>query len=316
MKVNRIVCVGLLMAFIVPGLLFAAGAREEPEEPLIGYVVKALDQEFWFAVQDGAMAADAEFTDVRVVLDGAAAETLVEEQIALVEDMIVRGAQALVIAPTAPVQLIPVMERAIADGIPVLLVDTDVDDWEGKTTFIGTDNRAAAAVAGEFMAEKLPAGSRIAILEGIPGVATSEHRVEGFRKGLENVGKDIEVVASLTARWDRAEGVSVMEDILTRHGAVDAVFAANDQMALGAIEAIRGAGISFDDIMVVGFDGTPGAAQSILDGEMTASVAQSPFMMGFMGVEAAREVIQGREIDRVIDTGAELVTKENAEDYL
>ncbi len=316
MKMNRIVCIALLLVFIVPGMVFAAGAREEREEHLIGFVVKALDQEFWFAVRDGAMAADEDFTDVRVMLDGAAAETLVEEQIALVEDMIVRGASALVIAPTAPVQLIPVMERAIADGIPVLLVDTDVDDWEAKTTFIGTDNRTAASVAGKFMAENLSDGSRIAILEGIPGVATSEHRVEGFKEGLASVGKDIEIVASLTARWDRAEGVTVMEDIITRHGAIDAVFAANDQMALGAIEAIRGAGISFDDIMVVGFDGTPGAAQAILNGEMTASVAQMPFMMGYMGVEAAREVILGREIDRVIDTGADLVTKENAESYL
>jgi len=312
----------LLVLIMAAGTLFAGGQKEakgeaEGEEGFtIGYVVKSLDQEFWFAVEEGANDADADFDNVEVFLDGATSETQLEEQIALVEDMITRGADALVVAPTAPAQLQPVLESAVADGIPVLLVDTDIDGWDGKTTFIGTDNIAAGKIAGKYVSEKLSDGSRVALLEGIPGVTTSVHRIKGFKEGLASSGADIKIVEQLTAKWDRAEAVTVTEDIITAHGAVDAILAANDQMALGAVEAVRSAGIDFEDILIVGFDGTPGAAQSILDGEMDASVAQMPYQMGYQGVEAARDLLMGKEISSWIDTGADLVTEENAEDYL
>lgn len=310
--------IALLIMCMMPAVLFAGGQKEAEEEGnfKIGYVVKSLDQEFWLAVEKGAKDADAEFDNVEVFLDGATSETQVEEQIALVEDMITRGANALVVAPTAPAQLLPVLESAVADGIPVLLVDTDIDDWDGKTTFIGTDNIAAGEIAGKYVIEQLSEGSEVALLEGIPGVTTSVHRIKGFTDGLNSSGKDIEIVEQLTAKWDRAEAVSVTEDILTAHGEVDAILAANDQMALGAVEAVRAAGIDFEDILIVGFDGNPGAAQSILDGEMDASVAQMPYQMGYKGVEAARDLLMGKEISRRIDTGAELVTEENAEKFL
>ncbi len=308
----------LVFLVVLSGVLFAGGSQEAEGDDgfIVGYVTKAMDQEFWYAVRDGAEAAGEEFDNVEVFIDGATAETQVEEQIALVEDMITRGADALVVSPTAPAQLRPVLESAVADGIPVLLVDTDITDWDGKATFIGTDNIAAGKAAGKYVAEKLPSGSRVALLEGIPGVTTSVHRIQGFTEGLKSTGADIEIVEQLTAEWDRAKAVSVTEDILTAHGAVDAILAANDQMALGAVEAVRSAGISFDDILIMGFDGNPGAAQSILDGEMDASVAQMPYMMGYMGVEAARDLLMGKTISKRIDTGQDLVTMENAEEYV
>ena len=280
----------------------------------VGVVPKALDQEFWFAFEDGAVVA-AEDLGVDLILDGAVAETAIEEQIAIIEDMMTRGVDALAVAPTAPDQLEPVLQQATDDGIPVLLVDTDIPEWDGKLSFIGTDNITAGGVGAEYVAEAMDGSGTIAILEGLPGATSGEHRVQGFTETLEELAPDIEIVASLPGDWDRAEAISVTEDILTANPDVEAIFAANDQMALGALQALNAAGIDPADVLVVGFDGTPEAAESILDGGMDASVAQLPDEMGRIGVEEGVAAAQGEDVEEIIDTGAELVTEDNAAEY-
>lgn len=284
----------------------------EDGDETIGFVVKALDQEFWLTVKEGAETAGEEL-GVELFLDGASSETAVEEQLALIEDMITRGVDALVVAPTAPEQSEPVLQRAVDQGIPVLLVDTDLPDWDGKLTFIGTDNLAAGEAAGEWIADELGGEGTLAILRGVPGNTSTDARADGATQVLEDAG--IEVVADLAANSDRAEGRSVMEDILTSQPDIDAVFAANDQMALGALEAVEAAGIDHDDIIIVGFDATSEAAESILDGGMDASVAQMTAAMGSTGVEEAVRAARGEDVESRIDTGYEIVTEDNAEDY-
>ncbi|HWT31863.1 MAG TPA: sugar ABC transporter substrate-binding protein, partial [Propylenella sp.] len=150
------------------------------------------------------------------------------------------------------------------------------------------------------------------ILQGIITQSTGQARAEGARKGLQECGMNI--VAEQPADWDRAMGQSVMENILTGNPNLKAVFASNDNMALGAVEALKGAG-KLADVMVVGYDANPDAAASILASEMSASVAQNPRNMGALGVENALKVKKGETIDPVIDTGTVLVTKDNAADY-
>jgi ribose transport system substrate-binding protein len=172
------------------------------------------------------------------------------------EDKLTKQVDALAVAPTAPDQLKPVLERA-SEQIPVLLVDTDILSWDGKTIYIGTDNVEGGKVAGKYIIDQLKGSRSLALMNGVPGATSGEDRIAGMK------GSDIEVLAEVAADFDRAKGVSAMEDILQNNPDVNAVFAANDQMALGALEVLKSRGKT-DDILLVGYDGPEEATQVIL----------------------------------------------------
>ena len=264
---------------------------------------------FWAAVEKGAKDEGAKL-GVDVVVVAPPAESDVQAQITQIEDLIAQKVSGIALAPTDPNALAPVVDAAKAAGIPVVFVDTKGIN-EG-VTFIGTDNAAGAALAADFMCKNLPQGSEVAILQGLISQSTGQARAEGSKKGLEACG--LKVVAEQTAEWDRAKGQSVMENILTGNPNIKGVFASNDNMALGAVEALKAAA-KLKDVMVVGFDANPDAAASILAGEMTASVAQAPGNIGGFGVKALADLKAGKTIEPVIDTGTVLVTKDNAEQY-
>ncbi|MGB3026174.1 sugar ABC transporter substrate-binding protein [Paradevosia shaoguanensis] len=264
---------------------------------------------FWAAVEKGAKDKGAEL-GVDVVVVAPPAESDVQAQITQIEDLIAQKVSGIALAPTDPNALAPVVDAAKAAGIPVVFVDTKGIN-EG-VTFIGTDNAVGAALAADFMCKNLPQGSEVAILQGLISQSTGQARAEGSKKGLEACG--LKVVAEQTAEWDRAKGQSVMENILTGNPNIKGVFASNDNMALGAVEALKAAA-KLQDVMVVGFDANPDAAASILAGEMTASIAQAPGNIGGFGVQALVDLKAGKTIEPVIDTGTVLVTKDNAEQY-
>jgi len=264
---------------------------------------------FWAAVEKGAKDKGAEL-GVDVVVVAPPAESDVQAQITQIEDLIAQKVSGIALAPTDPNALAPVVDAAKAAGIPVVFVDTKGIN-EG-VTFIGTDNAVGAALAADFMCKNLPQGSDVAILQGLISQSTGQARAEGSKKGLEACG--LKVVAEQTAEWDRAKGQSVMENILTGNPNIKGVFASNDNMALGAVEALKAAA-KLQDVMVVGFDANPDAAASILAGEMTASIAQAPGNIGGFGVQALVDLKAGKTIEPVIDTGTVLVTKDNAEQY-
>jgi len=264
---------------------------------------------FWAAVERGALEKGKEL-GVEVIVLAPPAESDVQAQIAQVEDQIAKGVSAIAIAPTDPAALRPVLEKAQAQGVKVLFIDTK-GDLPGAT-FIGTNNELGAKLGADYLCQNLPKGSKVAILQGIITQSTGKARAEGARAGLTACGMNI--VAELSAEWDRAKATSVMEDILTRHPDIQGLFASNDNMALGAVEALKNAGVN-DKVIVVGFDANPDAAAAILAGEMEATVAQNPYNMGAFGVENALKLVKGETIPEVIDTGTELVTKDNAERY-
>lgn len=313
-KLRRLTLVAMLLC--VSALIAACGGQGGGGDDggvTVGYVPKALDQEFWITSEAGAEAADEELPGASVLVDAGSSEAAIDEQIAVVEDMLTRGVDALCVAPTAPDQLIPVLTRASGE-VPVLLVDTDIPQWDGKTSYIGTDNLEGGRVGGEYIVEELGGSGTMAVIEGAPGNNATDARSEGAVEVVEEAG--IEVVASVTANSDRSEGVNVMSDILQNNPDVEAVFSANDQMALGALETLRSRDLK-GDVTVVGYDGTEEATQIIIDGGgMDATVAQNPYDMGSTCVEQAAAAANGEEIEANIDTGVTLVTEENAEDYL
>ncbi|MFD1717449.1 sugar ABC transporter substrate-binding protein [Georgenia deserti] len=273
--------------------------------------LKTLSSPYWLQVAGGVERA-AEETGADVSLQGATAETEVQEQIDQVRTAITQQVDALVVAPTQAEQLQPILEQAVDQDIPVLLVDTDIEGWDAKETFVGTDNYQAGVTAGEHILEQQDSGS-IALIRGVPGNPSTDSRVEGVIDTLE--GSGIEVAADLAANSDRAEGRSVMADILQSNPDVDMVFAANDDMALGALEAIKSADVAMDDITVIGVDGTSDAVDSMLAGELDASIAQNSFDMGRTAVEQAVQLLDGEDIEDRVDTGVTVVTPDNAEEY-
>ena len=264
---------------------------------------------FWAAVEAGAKAKGAEL-GVEVIVVAPPAESDVQAQITQIEDLIAQKVDGIALAPTDPNALAPVVEAARAAGIPVVFVDTRGIN-EG-VTFIGTNNEVGAALAADFMCKNLAAGSEVAILQGLISQSTGQARAEGSKKGLEGCG--LKVVAEQTAEWDRAKGLSVTENILAGNPNIKGIFGSNDNMALGAVEALKAAA-KLKDVMVVGFDANPDAAASILAGEMTASVAQAPGNIGGYGIQALVDLKAGKTLDAWIDTGTLLVTKDNADKY-
>lgn len=303
----------MLLLTACRGALAPESEQKQARGMTVGFVPKALNQEFWITSKAGATDADEQMSDVEVLVDAGSSELAIDEQIAVVEDMLTKQVDALAVAPTAPDQLKPVLERA-SKQVPVLLVDTDIPSWDGKTTYIGTDNFKGGQVAGEYIIDQMKGSGSLALINGVPGATSGEDRIAGVRDAVK--GTDIEVVAEVAADFDRAEGVSAMEDILQNNPNVNAVFAANDQMALGALEAIKSRGKT-EDILLVGYDGTAEATEVIIKNQgIAATVAQDPYEMGKVGVEEAVAAAKGQSVKKTIDTGVTLVTAKNAESYL
>jgi len=281
----------------------AAASTGEAEKLTIGFVVKGSD-EHWIQVEKGAKQAAVDF-DVNLNFSGPAKETLVEEHTSMIENNITNGVDALCVAPVQPAAQVKILQKAVDKGIPVLLVDTDAD-LAGKTTFLGTGNYAAAELAGKHIFEKLGAGKNVVIIRGALGDKTHDDRTAGAKEFMEKNG--MKVLDVQPADSDSEKATNVMENMMQTFSEIDAVFVTADQMALGALKAVTQSG---RPIMVVGFDGSPGAQEKIKEGTMEGSVAQNPYQMGYLGVENAIKAVKGETVEKRIDTGANLLTKDN-----
>ena len=263
---------------------------------------------FWASVEKGAKE-EAKKLGVKLVLIAPPQEGDVQSQINQVEDQLAKGVDAMALAPADPNAFAPIVDDAIKSGVPVVFVDTQGIN-EG-VTFIGTNNKNGAELAANFICDKTPKGSDVAILTGVESQSTALLRRDGAIKGFKNCG--LNIVATQTAEWDTAKGRSVTESIILKNPNIKAIFASNDNMGLGAMQALKDA--DMNDVVVVGFDATPDAATSILKGEMTATIAQFSYNMGAYGVKYALELANGGSIDPNIDTGTQLVTTKNANDF-
>jgi ribose transport system substrate-binding protein len=261
---------------------------------------------FWALVEQGALQAGADYgVDVQVVAPPS--ESDIPGQIALVEDNAAQGAAGMAIAVTDAVALNPAIQAAIDQGIKVVWIDSGGNN-EG-VTYIGTDNAVGAALAGQYLCDNVPAGGKVAILQGLITTTTGQARAEGSKAAVTECGLDL--VMEVPADWDRAKGLSATEDIITQHPDLAGLFASNDEMALGAVEALRTAGL-LDQVIVVGYDANPDAREAVLAGDMEATIAQNPVNMGYFGVESLIKLINGEMLEPTIDTGVELITAENA----
>ncbi|MCZ8534034.1 substrate-binding domain-containing protein [Psychrobacillus psychrodurans] len=219
-----------------------------------------------------------------------------------VEDLIQQGVDLILINPTDSEAVVATVEAANAANIPVITVDRSSEGGD-VVAHIASDNIAGGELAGEYLLGLVGEGAQVVELEGIAGSSNARDRGEGFNN-IAN-GK-LEVVAKQTANFNRAEGLTVMENILQGNPDVKAVFAHNDEMALGALEAIEAAG---KDILVVGFDATGDAVKSVEDGKLAGTIAQKPDLIGQKAVEAAMKSLKGEKVEASIPVELELIKK-------
>ena len=268
----------------------------------IGLSISTLNNPFFVTLADGAEAAAKELGVELSVVD---AGDDVTKQVADIEDLVNKGISVLVINPVDSDAVTGAVEAAIAKGVRVIAVDRAVN---GVTIDcqIASDNVMGAELATQFIVETLGEGVKVAELEGTPGASAAIDRSKGFHNVAD---AKLNVVANQTAKFDRTEGMAVMENMLQAHGDIQAVFAANDEMALGAVEAIYGAG---KNILVVGFDATDDAIEAIKEGRMAATIAQQPDLIGKTAIENAVKLINGQGIAPSIPVEVTLVTAANA----
>ena len=279
----------------------------------IAFVTKALDSEWWQRVKSGAEEAARADPGVRLSVLAPEREVNIDQQVSILENQVTKGVAALAVAPAGASEVLPVLEHARAAGIPVLIVDTDIN-WPSKLSYIGADNQRAGRLAGEYIATALGGKGKVAVIRGILGVATHEDRLAGFREAIAK-SPGIVCVAVQPANSERALGMSVMENILTSHPDVRAVFATNDQMALGAVEAVAARNLT-GKVTIVGVDATSEGVRAVQAGRLTADVAMHPEVLGRDAVVAAIKAARGEPVAKRIDTGETLVTKENAAQFL
>jgi ribose transport system permease protein len=279
----------------------AVGFRTAPTAPAqvktrtVAFVPKALNSPFWAEMQQAAER-EATAQGVHLISLAADRETDVERQYQIIENLIQQRVDAILLSPAGSRELVPAIRKANDAGIPVLILDTRIDRAAAESmgakvlTFIGSDNFEGGAVAGRYLAARLGGKGDIAIIEGISGHETADRRRLGFLKGVE-AHPGIRVVASQTADWERARAYTVAENLLQAHPDLDAIFAANDEMALGALEAVAAAR-RLERVLVVGFDAIPDALANIASGRLAGSVAQFPGEMGRLGVRHAAALLR------------------------
>ena len=237
----------------------AGACNRGREDVTIALVTKAMDSEFWLMVAEGARAGAAERPGVKLTIVAPDREINVDQQVSILEDQVRRGVKALVVSPAGSAQVMSALELAAARGIPVVLIDTDAP-FAKKVSYIGTDNRRGGQLAAKCLVDRLTGKGEVALISGVPGNESQDARAQGCIEALA-AAPGMKLVAQQPANSERALGLTVMENILTAHPDLKGVFATNDQMALGAMEALDARGLR-GKIAIVGFDATKEAVQA------------------------------------------------------
>ncbi|MFW9297482.1 ribose ABC transporter substrate-binding protein RbsB [Glaesserella parasuis] len=282
---------------IALGFVFSTSAMAKET---IALAISTLDNPFFVTLKEGAEKKAKELGYNLVVLDS---QNDPAKELSNVEDVTVRGATVLLINPTDSEAVGTAVAVANKKNIPVITLDRGANKGN-VVSHIASDNVAGGKMAGDFIAEKVGKNAKVIQLEGIAGTSAARERGEGFKQAIE--ANQFELLASQPADFDRTKGLNVMENLLASHGSTKAVFAQNDEMALGALRAIRASG---KNILVVGFDGTDDAVKAVNGGQLAATIAQQPEKIGELGVEVADKVLKGEKVEAQIPVPLKVISK-------
>jgi ribose transport system substrate-binding protein len=270
--------------------------EKSASELTVGVSISTLNNPFFVSMQDGIQQL-AEENDTQVKFVDAQDDTA--KQSNDIDDLIQQNVDVLLINPVDSAAIVPAVEAANNANIPVIAIDRSSDGGTLLTT-VASNNEEGGKMAAEFILEQLGENAKVVELEGVPGASATRERGKGFDDFAD--GK-LDIIEKQSANFNRAEGLTVMENILQANSDVQGVFAQNDEMALGAAEAIG----SREGVIIVGFDGTEDGLKAIEEGKMSATIAQKPEEMGRLALQAAFDFFEGKDVDQQIDSPLDLV---------
>ncbi|EJN06615.1 sugar ABC transporter substrate-binding protein [Herbaspirillum sp. YR522] len=289
---------------------------QTPAKPKVALVMKSLANEFFLNMETGAREHQkAHASQYDLIANGIKDEQDTANQIKMVEQMIVSKVSALVIAPADSKALVPVVKKAIDAGIIVVNIDNKLDDAALKekgiaVPFVGPDNRRGAKLAGDYLGKQLKQGDKVAIIEGVSTTVNAQQRTLGFQDAMKQAGAN--VVSVQSGQWEIDQGNKVAAAILNAHPDIKAILAGNDNMALGAVAAIRASGKA-GRVLLVGYDNINAIKPMLNDGRVLATVDQFASQQAVFGIETALKALADKKpqntLGGTVETKVALVTK-------
>jgi len=305
----RAVCVAWL--FLAVALISGcagrpAGQKAATTSITIAVVPKAVAFDFWLSVKAGAEKAGKE-TGAAIIWRGPSDERDITGQIAMLENFINSRVDAMVMAACDSQALTPIVRKAREAKIPVITIDSGVDD--PSVPFVATDNIKGARIAAQTLVKLIGGKGEVGLIPFVAGAATSTMREKGFKDELKKYPK-VKLASVLYSESDAAKGMAVTENMLTSIPDLAGIFAANEPGAIGAARAIEQRGLA-GKVKLVAFDAAGSEIDALKRGTIQALIVQNPFKMGYEGVRAAVKAVHGEKVPRYTDTGVAVVTKEN-----
>nr|WP_319514408.1 ABC transporter substrate-binding protein [uncultured Cohaesibacter sp.] len=299
----------LLATIMGAAVAFGAGSAMAQQKE-IAVIVKSENANFWQNVKGGALDAAKELGSYEVTFQGPAAETDVVEQVNMVENAINRKVSGIVLAPSDPVGLVPSVKKAWESGIPVIIIDSALQNADKYyQSFLATDNRTAGELAASKMIEKLGEKTgKVAMMSYVPGVGSSIGRDGGFKDIIEAAGNT--VIGPFYSQSDMAQALNQTVDVLASNSDLVGIFGSNEPTAIGMARAVKQQGYA-GKIATIGFDGDSTLQDFVRDGTLDGIIVQSSYAMGYKGVMTVDEVLKGETVAKRIDTGVVFVTKDN-----
>ena len=287
------------------------------DKPQIALLMKTLSNESFISMQQGAEEA-AKQQNVDLIVQVAEKEDSTEQLVGLVENMIAKKVDAIIVTPNDSIAFIPAFQKAEKAGIPIIDLDVRLDAEAAKKAglkfnYVGVDNFNGGYLEAKNLAEAIGGKGNVAILEGIPGVDNGEQRKGGALKAFAEY-PDIKIVASQTANWETEQALNVTTNILTANPNIKAIFAANDNMAIGAVTAVENAGLA-GKVLVSGYDGIPLAIEYVKQGKMQNTIDQLPKKQVAVAIEYALKKINKQDIPEVYYVDPVVVDKAESKNY-
>lgn len=313
---GRLLAAAVLAAASAALPLSSAFADDSAAKPKVGLVMKSLANEFFVTMQDGAKDYQkAHAADFDMITNGIKNETDTSAQIDILNQMILAKVNAIVIAPADSKALVNVLKKASDAGIKVVNIDNRLDPEVLKSKnlevpFVGPDNRKGSRLVGEYLAKQLSSGDKVGIIEGVPTTTNAQQRTAGFKDAMDGAG--MKIVSVQSGNWEIDQGNKVAAAMLSEYPDLKALLAGNDNMALGAVSAVRAAGKA-GKVQVVGYDNIAAIKPMLKDGRILATADQAAAQQAVFGIQNALKLVKGEKVesvDGVIETPVELVLKQ------
>ena len=299
-----------MLALVALLLLTPTACRQDSSKRVIGVVPKGTNHIFWQTVRAGALAAADEF-DFEILWNAPQIETDSSRQITIVENLINRKVDGIVLAPVDEEALVGVVERAAEHGIPVSIFDSALNS-DRIISFIATDNYSSGVMAAERMGKILDGRGKVGVIGFMPGSASTMKRESGFVDTIEKQFPGIEVVGVKYTMADRAKALAEAENLMTAHPDLAGLFADNESSTDGTVRAVKQRGMA-GKVQIVGYDASPELIEELRARTIDSIVVQNPFKMGYESTKAIGLHLRGEQPVREMDSGAHLILRENIE---